>query len=63
MYIGFYEYEMVAVVANAAPIHSAQELRGSRLCHPGHGLQESHLTDVLANVSIGWKPHIIVYLI
>lgn len=49
--LGYFEYELVAVVANEAPIHSAQELRGTRLCHPGHGLQQSHITEILANVS------------
>lgn len=46
-----FEYEIVVVVSNDANINSASELRGSEFCHPGHGLQESHLTEVLANVS------------
>lgn len=43
-------YELVAVVANDAHINSVHDLRGSRFCHPGHGLS-SHWTDILANVS------------
>lgn len=41
---------MVAVVANDAHINSVHDLRGSRFCHPGHGLSR-HWTDILANVS------------
>lgn len=44
-------YELVAVVANDAHINSVHDLRGSRFCHPGHGLS-SHWTDILANVSL-----------
>lgn len=44
------EYEVVAVVANDAGINTANDLRGSRFCHPGHGLT-SHWNVVLANVS------------
>lgn len=45
-----FQYEIVAVVANDAHINSVHDLRGSRLCHPGHGLSR-HWTDVMANVS------------
>lgn len=44
-----FEYEVVAIVDNEADINSAQDLRGSKFCHPGHGL-ENHWTDILANV-------------
>lgn len=44
-----FQYEIVAIVDNEANINNVQELRGSKLCHPGHGLQ-SHWTEVLANV-------------
>lgn len=44
-----FQYEVVAVVANDAHINSVHDLRGSRFCHPGHGLS-SHWTDILANV-------------
>lgn len=46
-----FEYEVVAIVANDAGINSVNDLRGSRFCHPGHGLS-SHWTDILANVSV-----------
>lgn len=45
-----FEYEIVAVVDNEANIHTASELRGARMCHPGYGLK-NHWTEVLANVS------------
>lgn len=45
-----FQYEIVAIVANDADINSVHDLRGSRFCHPGHGLK-NHWTDVLANVS------------
>lgn len=45
-----FQYEVVAVVANDAHINSVHDLRGSRLCHPGHGLSR-HWTDIMANVS------------
>lgn len=45
-----FQYEVVAVVANDAHINSVHDLRGSRFCHPGHGLSR-HWTDILANVS------------
>lgn len=46
-----FEYEIVVIVDNESGIGSAQELRGSRLCHPG---METHsdYTDILANVRI-----------
>ncbi|XP_054736847.1 transferrin [Anastrepha obliqua] len=43
-----FEYEIVAVVDNEANIHTAHDLRGAKLCHPGYGLG-NHWTDVLAN--------------
>ncbi|XP_037941727.1 transferrin-like, partial [Teleopsis dalmanni] len=43
-----FEYEVVAVVDNEADINTVHDLRGSKLCHPGYGL-ENHWTDVLAN--------------
>ncbi|KAG4072720.1 hypothetical protein HA402_001832 [Bradysia odoriphaga] len=43
-----FEYEIVAIVDNEADINSVHDLRGSKFCHPGHGLQ-SHWTEVLAN--------------
>lgn len=46
-----FEYEIVAVVDNEADIHSAHDLKGSKLCHPGNGL-EGHWSDVLGNVSL-----------
>ena len=46
-----FEYEVVAIVDNEAGINSAQDLRGSKFCHPGHGLQ-NHWTDILANVRL-----------
>lgn len=44
-----FEYEIVAIVDNEADINSIYDLRGSKFCHPGHGLQ-SHWTEILANV-------------
>lgn len=49
-----FQYEVVAVVANDAHINSVHDLRESRLCHPGHGLNR-HWTDVMANVSCSLK--------
>ncbi|XP_030387941.1 transferrin [Scaptodrosophila lebanonensis] len=43
-----FEYEVVAVVDNEANIHTVHDLRGAKLCHPGHGLN-NHWTEVLAN--------------
>lgn len=43
-----FQYEIVAVVANDANINSVNDLRGSRLCHPGYGLSR-HWTDIMAN--------------
>ncbi|XP_055715738.1 transferrin [Phlebotomus papatasi] len=43
-----FEYEIVAVVDNEAGINTPHDLRGSKFCHPGHGLH-NHWTDVLAN--------------
>lgn len=45
-----FEYEMVAVVDNEADINTAADLRGSKFCHPGKGLQ-NRWTDVIADVS------------
>nr|XP_029733414.1 transferrin-like [Aedes albopictus] len=44
----FFEYEVVAVVDNEAHINTARELKGSKFCHPGHGIQ-NHWTEVLAD--------------
>lgn len=35
---------------NEAHINTARELKGSKFCHPGHGIQ-NHWTEVLADVS------------
>lgn len=43
-----FQYEIVAVVANDANINSVHDLRGSRLCHPGYGLNR-YWTDTMAN--------------
>ncbi|XP_026471609.1 transferrin-like [Ctenocephalides felis] len=43
-----FEYEVVAVVNNDARISTVQDLKGSRLCHPGHGY-EADWNDILAN--------------
>ncbi|XP_061513609.1 transferrin [Anopheles gambiae] len=43
-----FEYEIVVVVDNEAEINTARELRGSKFCHPGHGLK-NHWTAVLAD--------------
>uniref|UniRef100_A0A182T5K6 Transferrin-like domain-containing protein n=1 Tax=Anopheles maculatus TaxID=74869 RepID=A0A182T5K6_9DIPT len=45
-----FEYQIVVVVDNEAEINTAQELRGSKFCHPGHGLK-NHWTAVLADSS------------
>lgn len=45
-----FDYELVAVVANDARIHSVNDLQGTRLCHSGHGLT-SRYSNILANVS------------
>lgn len=45
-----FEYELVAVVSNDAGINSVNDLRGSKFCHPGHGL-ESQWSEILGNVS------------
>lgn len=44
-----FEYQVVAIVDNEANIHTAADLRGSKFCHPGKGL-ENHWTDILADV-------------
>ena len=49
-----FEYEIVVVVDNEAEINTARELRGSKFCHPGHGLK-NHWTAVLADVSMALK--------
>uniref|UniRef100_A0A182RTE1 Transferrin n=1 Tax=Anopheles funestus TaxID=62324 RepID=A0A182RTE1_ANOFN len=43
-----FDYEIVVVVDNEAEINTARELRGSKFCHPGHGLK-NHWTGVLAD--------------
>ena len=42
-----FEYEIVTIVENS--IKTLEDLRGSRLCHPGYGY-EADWTDTLANV-------------
>jgi hypothetical protein len=44
-----FEYEMVVVVDNESDIHTPSDLRGSKFCHPGKGLQ-NRWTDVIADV-------------
>ncbi|XP_055530828.1 transferrin [Wyeomyia smithii] len=44
----FFEYQIVAVVDNEAHINTVRELKGSKFCHPGHGIQ-NHWTEVLAD--------------
>lgn len=44
-----FDYEVVAVVSNDAQINSVHDLRGSKLCHPGHGMKASW-TDIVSNV-------------
>ncbi|XP_058837077.1 transferrin isoform X2 [Topomyia yanbarensis] len=44
----FFEYQIVAIVDNEAHINTARELKGSKFCHPGHGIQ-NHWTEVLAD--------------
>ena len=44
-----FDYQIVAVIDNEADIHTVNDLKGSRFCHPGYGL-ENHWTEVLANV-------------
>lgn len=56
-----FQYEVVAVVANDASINSIHDLRGSRFCHPGHGLSR-HWTDILANVNKKKRTFILSYL-
>lgn len=46
-----FEYELVAVVANAANIRQKHDLRGKRYCHPGYGY-EADWTRILSNVCI-----------
>lgn len=48
-----FEYELVAIVDNEADIHTARDLPGAKLCHPGYGL-ENHWTEILANVSFAY---------
>lgn len=36
---------------NEAHINTVRELKGSKFCHPGHGIQ-NHWTEVLADVII-----------
>lgn len=50
-----FEYDLVVVVDNEANIHTAADLKGSRLCHPGKGLDTSWndiLSDYVENVMI-----------
>lgn len=46
-----YEYEMVAIVDNEADINTAADVRGSKFCHPGRGMQ-NRWTEVIADVSV-----------
>lgn len=46
-----YEYEIVAVVNNAAGIKSREDLRDKRFCHPGYGY-EAYWTRILSNVKV-----------
>lgn len=46
-----FEYEIVVVIENESGIGSAQDLRGTRLCHPGMETNSADYTDILANVS------------
>lgn len=46
-----YEYEIVAVVNNAARIKSREDLRDKKFCHPGYGY-EAYWTRILSNVII-----------
>lgn len=43
-----FEYDVVAVVDNEAEINTAADLRGSRFCHPGKGM-ENHWNDIIAD--------------
>ncbi|KAH1020339.1 hypothetical protein HUJ04_010018 [Dendroctonus ponderosae] len=43
-----FEYELVAVVANAANIRQKHDLRGKKYCHPGYGY-EADWTRILSN--------------
>lgn len=43
-----FEYDVVVVVDNGANIHSAADLKSSRLCHPGKGL-ENNWNDIIAD--------------
>lgn len=50
-----FEYDLVVIVDNEANIHTAADLRESRLCHPGKGLDTSWndiLSDYVENVMI-----------
>lgn len=43
-----FEYDVVVVVDNEANIHSAADLKDSRLCHPGKGL-DNNWNDIIAD--------------
>ncbi|XP_048517219.1 transferrin [Dendroctonus ponderosae] len=43
-----FEYELVAIVANAANIRQKHDLRGKKYCHPGYGY-EADWTRILSN--------------
>lgn len=43
------EYDVMVLVANDANIHSAADLKNSRLCHPGKGLTDSSWNDIIGD--------------
>lgn len=50
-----FEYDVVVVVDNEANIHSAADLKSSRLCHPGKGLEDNWndiIADYMENVMV-----------
>lgn len=50
-----FEYEVVVVVENGAQIHTSGDLRESRLCHPGKGIEPSWndiVGDYMENVMV-----------
>lgn len=50
-----FEYDVVVMVDNGANIHSAADLKNSRLCHPGKGLDPTWndiIGDYMENVMI-----------
>lgn len=50
-----FEYDVVVVVENGANIHSAADLKSSRLCHPGKGFDTNWndiISDYMENVMV-----------